>query len=495
MCENHIGRLILSSRNTYKIAGKPAKQCIILSEKMEDILISTNKEFNVKDYYVLVDTKRKQLIDNYGIIGNTNDDLNIFHYLYTYFWLSNSKLYKSLKEFDFNFDIVKERELYMNEVLTIDPTGSIDLDDGFSIIFSENIINLDIHISDPMSYFDLTKDYTWIILKELLNRLSTCYIPLNGKIRHLLPEINIDNVNNKNVLDFATLIGENKRAISFCFTINLETEDIQFEIKKTLLTKINNTTYDLYDECINKNIEYKKKLSHLCKFLIKKMNANIEFIDKTNISHSLIEVFMVWINYYTGNYLYSTKNKMFVRTQEKFISTITDIPEYAKIFLNFGAKYELVTEKTDKEFLHYSLGITNYCHISSPMRRFIDMFNHLLLHDVDNDIIMFNKLCNIIDVEKINTVLKKYKKLSYGYNILNHLSINNIFKACILDILDNNKILLVLYDEKYNFTQIIKTQLPINYEKINIFDELIVQVFYDSYKLKSTSLPFSIKIL
>ena len=86
-----IGRLILSSRNTYKISGKPAKQCNILSENIDDILINTSKDFNVRDNYVLIDINKKQLVDNYGIIGNQNDDLNIFHYMHTYFWSSNSK--------------------------------------------------------------------------------------------------------------------------------------------------------------------------------------------------------------------------------------------------------------------------------------------------------------------------------------------------------------------------------------------------------------------
>ena len=52
------------------------------------------------------------------------------------------------------YDICKKRELYTNQVTTIDPFGSIDLDDGFSLNFLDDIVELDIHISDPMSYFN-----------------------------------------------------------------------------------------------------------------------------------------------------------------------------------------------------------------------------------------------------------------------------------------------------------------------------------------------------
>ena len=124
-----IGRLVLSSRNTYKISGKSAKQCVILSESMDNILINTNKEFNPIDSYVLVDINKKQLVDNYGSIGNEQDDINIYNHLHTYFWLSNSKLSKYLKNWDLEYDICACREIYNEQVITIDPDGSNDLDD------------------------------------------------------------------------------------------------------------------------------------------------------------------------------------------------------------------------------------------------------------------------------------------------------------------------------------------------------------------------------
>ena len=96
---------------------------------------------------------------------------------------------------------------------------------------------------------------------------------------------------------------------------------------------------------------------------------------------------------------------------------------------------------------------------------------------------------------KINSTLSKYKKLSNGYEILKHLNINNTFKCCIFDKLDNNKVLIVIYDELYNFKKIIKTVLPTDFEKINKYDEITIQVYYDSFKFKSKSLPFYIKIL
>lgn len=489
-----IGRLVLSSRNTYKINNKSAKQCIILSENMDNILINTNRDFNVKDNYVLVDTYQNKLIDNYGIIGDAENDSNIFHYLHTYFWLSNTKLIKYFTDFDIDYDIENNREIYLNEVITVDPKGSVDLDDGFSLLFENNKIYLDIHIADPMSYFNFNKDNTWLIIEELSRRISTCYIPLKNKIRHLLPEIKINNIN---LLELSTLIGENKRAITFCFTIDIQKNQVDLKIKKTILKKIKNITYDEYDFIINKNIHYKNNLLELCNFMIKKINCNVYLKneDYENISHKLIEIFMIWTNYYVGNYLYDNKNKMFVRTQEKFNDSQFGVPEFAMPFLNYGAKYKMVDVKNEISYKHYSLGLENYCHVSSPMRRFADMINHLLIHDIDNNKIFFEKLAKIINIDKINDTTKTYKKISNSYDLLKHLNITNKFKACVFNKLKNNKVLLILIDEKNNFKKIIKTILPIEYNKLNLYDEFNIELFYDSYKFKSKTIPFFIKIV
>lgn len=491
-----IGRLVLSSRNIYKVNKKTAKQCLILSETIDGVFVNTSKEFNPVDNYVLIDINKSQLVDNYGEIGDEQNDLNIYHHLHTYFWSSNSKLYKYLKNWNMCYDICKKRELYTNQVTTIDPFGSIDLDDGFSLNFLDDIVELDIHISDPMSYFNFDNSETWIILEEMISRISTCYIPLNGKNKHLLPEINISG---KNLLEESTLIGTNKRAITFSFKINLQSKQVDFIIKKTLLTNILNTTYEDYDKIINKNTEHKKKLITLCEFMTNHLKCPINTLDliiDTNISHKLIEIFMIWTNYYAGNYLYTEKNKMIVRTQDKFAELNKKIPEYTKTFLNVGAKYQFINEKSSTKYIHYSLGINNYCHVTSPMRRLVDMINHLLLHNIDINSEIYDKLVKLIDIDKINSRLKKYKKISNAYDIITHLKITNRFCACVFNILKSNKVLLVLYDELNNFKKIIKVVIPLEYcEKLEQFDELNIELFYDPYKFKSKSLPFSIKII
>ncbi len=129
-----IGRLALSSRNLYKIPkdGKmvSARKCYILSENSDDILVPTNKDFNTKDIYVLIDKNTNTIKEVYGTVGDPIDDLNIYHHMYTLNWISNKKYLELWKKYDFNpeYDIVKRVDYY-RQVITIDPLGSVDLDD------------------------------------------------------------------------------------------------------------------------------------------------------------------------------------------------------------------------------------------------------------------------------------------------------------------------------------------------------------------------------
>ena len=165
-----VARLILSSRNTYKINSKNAKKCYILSSKSEAILVQTSKEFSPHDNYVLVNTEQNKLINVIGIVGRLEDDLNIYNYLFTYKWAPNTKLNTLFRSYNYEQDICPNRIIYTDEVITIDPYGSRDLDDGFTLHYNKdaNIFNLDIHIADPVSFFDFSNQNIYDIISEFI---------------------------------------------------------------------------------------------------------------------------------------------------------------------------------------------------------------------------------------------------------------------------------------------------------------------------------------
>ncbi len=511
-----IGRLVLSSRNLYKIPKNnklvSARKCNILSENLNDMLIQTNKEFNPKDSYIKINMENETVEEFLGTVGDPEDDINIYHYLYTLSWISNKKYNDLWKKYNFNsdFDIINTlgltRENYTNQVITIDPLGSIDLDDGYSFSADSEFFNLDIHIADPISYFDFSKPEMIELFGEFVNRINTCYIPNtkgSGHAIHLLPDFVVKYVSllelNKQTENESTNESDNeikfRRGMSFCFKINRLTNQVEFELKHTKLYNLVNKTYEQFDEEINTNPEQKNLLVQMCNFMIGTGGFRLRNLDvSTDISHQMIEVFMIWVNLYAGKYLQSLSSQMITRVQDSsdVPENLSLIPDYCVNFLNHSANYKISSADTTN--LHYSLGISNYCHASSPMRRVIDMMNHLLIYKT---ISMTEQILNQIDIDKMNLKMKNQKKISNAYDLICYLKKSNRFKAFILDlkIFEERTFGLLIVRAEPDFKKMINVELPKNVEGLEKYKEIDVEIYYSSVNFKTSKFPFSVKIL
>lgn len=524
-----IGRLILSDRNIYKIKSGTkqvsCRKCLVLSESHDEILIKTSKEFSTKDEYVKIDPLTNTVVEGLGSFGNYIDDLNIFYHLHTLGWMPNNKYSKLWDSIDLEFDLAKinshPRIEYTDQVITIDPYGSVDLDDGFSFKWDSEYYYLDIHIADPVSFFDFSNPSIILILKELSNRLETCYIGLtkpDGKITcpvHLLPEKMVKLISLLEI-DPESNIGF-RRAISFCFKLSIETmELVDFELKFTRLTNIKNYTYENWDQEINleSNKMVKTNLVNLSNGLVRLMGVKLDLIElDSDISHKMIEIFMILTNWKGGNYLINDLGwtNAIIRTQDstEFADSfdISQVPVYARPLLSQSANYSFGFDV--KSNTHYTLGLSNYAHLSSPMRRQIDMINHLGIYQLDSIIPELQKL---VDLNKINYKIKNYKKISNGYDLIKFIRSDesliqdsdnkNIFKACLFDwtyIKDCNKIkcMLVLYQVQYNFIKVVTVELPqIELtQDLKKYMEFDIELYYNSNNFKSNKFPFSVKIL
>lgn len=511
-----IGRLVLSSRNLYKVQSKGklvnARKCYILSSNTDDILVQTTKEFNPKDIYVKLSLNEEsdiiQINQILGTVGNQEDDLNIFHHIYTKDWMSNSKYKKLWDEYKINPLIGSaNRHEYTNQVITIDPLGAVDLDDGFTFSSDESNYYLDIHIADPISFFDFSNPIMIEIFKEFINRISTCYIPdskgSNHAI-HLLPEHIVKHVS---LLETTEEIPK-RRAVSFLFTIDKQTNAISYQLQYTYLSNIVNKTYEQFDLEINNSSQTDKKqeLVNLVNSLITNMDLRYKPIDITeDISHKMIEIFMILVNDYVSVYLEENSDFMIVRGQDKkdLPDDFEKIPEYCLNFLNYSANYQIINSN---EFVdHYALNLTNYCHMSSPMRRVIDMLNHMLMRGnsiYGLDVEKFIK--ENVDINLINEKIRSHKKISNAYELIKILNINKNFRACALEIIKKDDVtygLLVLRtkitvnDQEIDFKKMINVEIPKTHENIERYQEFDVELHYNSVNFKTSKFPFYIRII
>ena len=523
-----IGRLVLSDRNIFKIkAGNKqvsARKCNILSESKPDILVKTSKEFSSKDEYIKFDASTNTVIEGLGQVGLIDNDLDIYYHLFTNGWTSKSKYSKLWTDYleteppDLAISCDTQRVNYTHKVITIDPDGSVDLDDGFSFSYNNDFWNLDIHIADPVSWFNFSNQKFNQIFKELMVRLQSCYLTQsnNQEPTHLLPT-NVVNLVSLLEIKSDSII-KSRRAITFQFQISKQSKQIvNFNITHTNLTDIKNYTYSEYDEFINSvfNTELKKELVKLSNVLRDVMGLSVQtypdILDCNNISHRMIEMFMILTNLKGGNYLIHNLAKPYtiIRTQdEKDLGEDFDIqkvPEYARPYLSSSANY--ISYNISQSQTHYSLGISNYAHLSSPMRRFIDMLNHLGFYGIDfrNVGVLDLDFDFDFDLDKINSQIKNQKKIYNGWNLVKFIKSHpelNKFRACLFDWVSNtnsNKIngLLVLKNKEQEFISMVNVELPQIDKTIGLtkYLEFDIELYYNSSNFKSTKFPFSIKII
>lgn len=308
------------------------------------------------------------LIDTIGEIGNKDaecEHLRNFYEIKNNTWkIDKNKL---------NSDIQKLENLQNKEsdykVFSIDPEGSLDIDDAFHFKIIDNMVEIGIHIASPYEFF---KDN----LLDILDRVTTVYLP--SKKYNMLPNYYAD--------DFISLIeGKNRYALSLILLVD-ENNNVTYKIKETIVKSIKNYTYENFN---------KKYYNDFIVF------SNNFFKEDVTDSHKLVELWMIYANKTIANYLILNNCDNIILRQH----------------LDNEAKYTIYDVNQPKQ-IHSKLGDSYYTHYTSPIRRAIDFYTHILL--INNKInIDGNQL--IERLEKINKFTKNCRKFDNKIKRLNFL--------------------------------------------------------------------------
>ena len=225
-----------------------------------------------------------------------------------------------------------------------------------------------------------------------------------------------------------SLLESKKRLVLALDIISLEGKyDYKFSLKIIKVSK--NISYDFV------NSKVKKVLKNTKNFLNKWIldNDNMTFgIHNLDNTHDLIAFMMVLYNYKAASILKS-KNINLVYREISFKS------EYNENFKNLSLKektninnYFLVNGfySLNNNFGHSLLRVSQYTHITSPIRRLVDQsMQVILLHNIikfkfnKNGYIWLDKILKRIDI--INEMSKKIKKIESKSNLLKAVETNN----------------------------------------------------------------------
>jgi exoribonuclease R len=483
--ETHIPGIVVLDGKTYGRSSnnKPLYKCIPDNKQLPIFLVpyeERNPSFIKKKANNYVLFKFKEWNDKHpiGIISNTIgpvQDIKAFQEYQLACKDLNGSLQKFTKE---TIKMIYEQSVKENmidaiikkhtvedrrigyNVFSIDPLGSKDFDDAFSIQFYENYIIISVYIANVPLIVDYLN-----VWSEFTDRVSTIYLPSNKK--SMLPPILSD--------DLCSL-HEGKERFAFTMDIKILKNDVvenNKELSQIIDIKFSNTLIKL-----TKNYVYEEPLllskpnySVLLEYT-KHLQKKLPYLDEIKDSHDVVAYYMILMNYESSKKMIEHNVGIFratssAKTTEELIEPPSEIKNFIK-----GWKYEMSGYYCDNaERKSHGLianGLDSYTHITSPIRRIVDLIN---LIELQRELGLFSSLSASLFAKKwlekidyINTSSKAIKKVQQNCLLLHTLTNKTqkdvVYKGYLLEhmgICKNNLIKYNVYIPSLNMVSSFKT--------------------------------------
>ena len=302
-------------------------------------------------------------------------------------------------------DIQDRTDQKIWNIITIDPPKSQDYDDGFSIIqLEDDIQQLSIYISNVTIWMDVLN-----LWDSFSRRISTIYLP--DKKRPMLPTI---------LSDCLCSLQENVTRIAFVMDVFIKkNEIIDMKYANCLIKVSKNYCYEEPKMLADKNY-------HLILEATKGISVKKKYINSIRNSHDVVCYLMIFMNYHCAKELIKYKTGIFRSTIiKKEFSVPETIPEdvskFIKIWNSAAGQYIDGSEIVDTR--HEILDMDAYIHITSPIRRLVDLLNMIQFQKVTGIIKLSSNIDKFYnkwlgDIEYINVTMRSIRKVQCDCTLL-----------------------------------------------------------------------------
>jgi exoribonuclease R len=311
-----------------------------------------------------------------------------------------------------NADFHIEDRRNIRNIITIDPEHSTDFDDAFSIetLDHTNQYKISVYIANVYVWLETLR-----LWKSFSNRIATIYLP--DRKRPMLPTILSD-----------SLCSLQEGVTRFAFVVDFFIDQTSLDIIKTefhhtaIIVK-KNYRYEEH-ELLYDNPDYQ--------FLF---NLTKRFDKTVTDSHDIVSFWMVKMNATCGQNLAQRNIGIFRQatftktvssdppTIQKHISNLDiNVQRIIQMWNNIAGQYILYDNRF--EILHDGMKLKNYIHITSPIRRLVDLLNQLwlstslkLIENPSEDAIVFLEKW-IRDIDYLNGSMRSIRKIQTDCEVL-----------------------------------------------------------------------------
>jgi exoribonuclease R len=327
------------------------------------------------------------------------------------------------------------------QIFTIDPPKSLDFDDGFSIKTLDNGQQLlSIYIANVPILLDVLG-----LWDSFSRRISTIYLP--DKKRPMLPTI---------LSDCLCSLQEKTTRIAFVLDVFIKNNDIiDVQFTNSFISVAKNYAYE---EPSLLNSDKYKTIFNITKSLSKKY----KYISNVRTSHDVVSYLMIFMNYHSAKVMINHKCGIFRSTLIKREFSVPDsLPEdvakFIKIWNSATGQYIDGAELTEFNIgtvRHDILDMDAYIHITSPIRRLVDLLN----------IIKIQQKTGTIQLSESSELFYKKWLEELDYINITMRSIRRVQCDCtLLDLCANNTDILEKEYNGYMFDKIQRNDLLFQY--------------------------------
>jgi exoribonuclease R len=290
-------------------------------------------------------------------------------------------------------------------IFSIDPVGCKDIDDAIGLrVLDKHHSVISIYIANVPLLLDYLN--LWQACSE---RVATIYLP-TSKLPMLPPSLSDD---------VCSLLQRQDRC-AFGLDIYIEHKDNDTNVSVTnlvfqpvLIRVEKNYVYE--EDALLKNKTYVHLLA-----LTKALGKNYAYVDQLTDSHELVEFYMIFMNYESSKRLLERKTGIFrSATLGKDLEPPQGLSKDMRAFLKTYHITQCHYCTHEQVQPHDVLGLSSYVHITSPIRRLVDLLN-LIEIQWDNVSSLAKRFATNWGkrLDYINTTMKAIRKVQNNCSLL-----------------------------------------------------------------------------
>jgi len=300
-------------------------------------------------------------------------------------------------------------------VFTIDPEKCVDFDDAFSVKkTADNAYIVSVYIANVSIWIDALN-----LWDSFSKRVSTIYLP--DKRRPMIPTI---------LSEGLCSLQENVTRIALTMDLHIvNNEIVDTKYCNSFIKVCKNYVYE--EDKLLQDSHYHELLD-----IVQNLSTKFKYIYNIKDSHDIVTYLMILMNYQCAMELLKHNTGIFRSAISKITNNINngcvslpshlpvDVINFVKMWNSTAGQYIDGSEISNgQQTRHEILDMEAYIHITSPIRRLVDLLNMIQFQKVLSLVSLSGKVIEFYekwlhDLEYINTTMRSIRKIQIDCSLL-----------------------------------------------------------------------------